>query len=156
MKNRRFRYALVAAAAAFAMLGGHVGLARAARAQGAEAAQAVDFQSFWGPFRTAVMNDDTAAIEPMVNFPLKTKGELDDEPVKAIGKPAFAALLRTSLKQDANVRNFSGSTLDFVRANPVFPKADLDGGGSQRIGSLVFQQQKNGWKLSMIYRSDED
>lgn len=154
MKNRRFRYALVAAATAFAMLSGHPGLAQAA-AQGSVATQAADFQSFWEPFRKAVMNDDMAAIEAMVNFPLETKGELDDEPVKAIGKPAFAALFRTSLKQDANVRNFSGSTLDFVRANSVFPQADLDGSGSQRIGSLVFQRQKNGWKLSMIYRSDE-
>ncbi|WP_424632015.1 hypothetical protein [Bradyrhizobium sp. SYSU BS000235] len=119
-------------------------------------ANVVDFQSFWALFRQAVMNDDTAAIEAMVSFPLKAKGELDDDPIKAIGKPAFGPVLRASLKEAANMRGFSGSTLDFLRANPVFPKVDLDGGGAQRIGGLLFRRQTNGWKLSMIYRSDGD
>jgi hypothetical protein len=156
MWNKRFRYVLIAAAALLATFDGNAVLAQAARPQGSEAANIMDFQSFWGNFRQAVMNDDTAAIEAMVNFPLKTKGELDDDPVRAIGKPAFGPLLRASLKEDANLRGFSGSTLDFLRANPVFPKSDMDGGGAQRIGSLVFQRQTTGWKLSMIYRSDGD
>ncbi|MGY5776323.1 hypothetical protein [Rhizobium sp. LEGMi135b] len=67
------------------------------------------------------MNGDVAAIEALTVFPLKTKGQLHDDPVKAIGKRAVAPLLSSRLKEDANMRGFSGSTLDFLRANPVFP-----------------------------------
>ncbi|WP_168879280.1 hypothetical protein [Rhizobium sp. P28RR-XV] len=123
--------------------------------QGSEAANLTEFQSFWAHFRQAVMNDDIAAIEALTVFPLKTKGQLDDDPVKAIGKRAFAPLLRSRLKEDANMRGFSGNTLDFLRANPVFPRIDVDGSGDQNVGSLVFRRQTNGWKLSMIYRADD-
>lgn len=156
MWNRRFRYFLIVAATVFATFDGSAPFTQAAQAQGADAAGSVDFRPFWQRFRQAVMSDDAKAIESMVNFPLKTKGELDDDPVKSVGKPAFGPLLRASLQEDANMRGFNGSTLDFLRANAVFPKADLDGSGAQRIGSLVFQRGKSGWKLSMIYRSDGD
>jgi hypothetical protein len=150
------RYILIAAATLLAVLGGGASFAQAAPRQGSEAANIVDFQSFWAGFRKAAMNDDMAAVEAMASFPLKTKGELDDDPVKAVGTPAFAPLFHTSLKEAANMRGSNGSTLAFLRANPVFPKIDLDGGGAQRIGGLVFRRQADGWKLSMIYRSDED
>lgn len=156
MGNRRFRHVLIVAATVLATFDGGAALAQAARPQESKAANIMDFQSFWGRFREAVMSDDTAAIEAMVNFPLKTKGELDDDPVKAIGKPAFGRLLQASLKEGTNMRDFNGSTLDFLRANPVFPKINMDGGEAQRVGGLVFQRTTKGWKLSMIYRSGGD
>jgi len=148
-----FRFALIVGATALATISdNNAAHAQAVPQQVSESVKITDFQSFWGLFRKAVMNNDTKTIDAMVVFPLKTKGDLDDDPVKAIGKPAFGPLFQASLNEDANMRDFSGSTLDFLRANPVFPETDMDGSGAQRIGSLLFQRQPDGWKLSMIYR----
>lgn len=153
---RRYRDVLIAVATVLAAVDDNAVLAQVTRSQLSAAANAVDFQRFWERFRQAVMNNDAAAIEAMVAFPFRIKGELDDDPVKTIDKPAFSRFFRASLRERAYMRHFNGSTLDFLRANPVFPKIELDGDGAQRIGNLLFQQRSDGWRLTMIYRSEDD
>jgi hypothetical protein len=117
----------------------------------AAVAAGVEFQPFWAGFRKAVLAHDVAAIEAMTRFPLKAKGELDDDPAKPISKAGFPPVLAAILKGDANVRGFQGTTQDFVQSHPTFPVDKLDGGGHQRVGDLVFQRGAGGWALAMVY-----
>jgi hypothetical protein len=143
--------AVLLGAAALLVVTGH-GTAEAAAANPAAAvASGVDFQPFWAGFRKAVLAHDVAAIEAMTRFPLKAKGELDDDPAKPISKAGFPPMLAAILKSDANVRGFQGTTQDFVQSHPTFPVDKLDGGGHQRVGDLVFQQGPGGWALAMVY-----
>src|SRR5438477_11371686 len=40
-----------------------------------------EFLSFWGQFRTAVIEFDTVEIKKLTRFPLRTSGDLDSDPV---------------------------------------------------------------------------
>lgn len=117
---------------------------------------ATGFQPFWAAFRKAALANDMVAVAGMTSFPLKAKGELDDAPVKTITRAAFPLLFAAILKEDANVRGFQGTTLDFIRANPAFPAGKLDGGGHQQLGDLVFGQGSGGWNLAMVYQPDAE
>jgi hypothetical protein len=52
----------------------------------------ISFQTFWGHFRDAVVNNDRERVAGLTRFPFETQGVSDDDPVQLHGRRAFLAL----------------------------------------------------------------
>ncbi|EDN65731.1 secreted protein [Beggiatoa sp. PS] len=46
----------------------------------------VDAQAFWKTFRTAVLADNRDKVVSITQFPFKTRGDLDDDPIRSYHK----------------------------------------------------------------------
>jgi hypothetical protein len=114
-----------------------------------------DFPTFWQRFRTAALAFDTSQIMSMVDFPLETRGPLDDDPHIFINKENFVHFFKSYLKQYAGV-DLQGSTeLDGIRKTVAPDKNVVNDRQQARVGDLWFDKTPEGWKITFAYTTSE-
>lgn len=77
-----------------------------------------DIKAFWIDFRNAVLSDDPAEIKKYVKFPLKTRGDEDDDPIIEVDEDKFGEVFALYL---AKAGELAGDVyryhLDFIERN---------------------------------------
>lgn len=109
------------------------------------------FPEFWKIFRQAILNSDTNQIITMTKFPFQTRGPLDDDPTIEYNKQKFLHVFQAFLNQ-SNGMDLEGTTeLESIKKTTTPNKTDIVNDYA-RIGDLVFNKTKKGWKLVFIFK----
>jgi hypothetical protein len=112
------------------------------------------FKVFWTEFREAVIKNDTMKLTNLTHFPLKVRGERDEDSVIYLPINNFISyykkfLLNTSFfVSGRHITNF-----DYIRNTEIPEKATLfqETQTWKRIGDLEFEKIKNKWGLALLY-----
>ena len=134
------------------------GQAASARADGGEqaaAAASAGFDSYWTAFRAAVLAHDMKTVAALSAAPVRSKGQLDDDPIRMVPPVRLPAELARALATPAGDQGIGPSTLDRIRTTPHLSARELDGGNHQRFGSLGFTRVRGRWTLTTIYRASD-
>ncbi|MBI2096501.1 MAG: hypothetical protein HYT43_02625 [Candidatus Taylorbacteria bacterium] len=114
--------------------------------------EAENFQSFWRTFRAAVVAGDTNGVMARTAFPFKTRGPLDDDPVKTHPAEEFPAMLAMLLRQDAGVAAAETPMKDLIARTDTVAERNFDRGHKTvRLGAFVFQVVDGKWWFTMAY-----
>lgn len=111
-----------------------------------------DFHAFLDRFKSAVKEGKTEDIVGMTRFPFETRGEMDSDPVIRFSKKEFFKLLPELLNQYAGVDLDGTSEQELLLETTDIDQEEIDR-RSVRIGSLVFEKMKTGWKFTFAYVS---
>jgi hypothetical protein len=114
-----------------------------------------DFILFWGKFRTAVINNDSAQLILLSDFPIQTRGPLDNDPVIEYSRQKFTFVFNAFLNQFSGEwsgkDNDSGKTEFDVIKNWGIPNRKDIMAEQARIGDMIFFKIDGKWKLSFLY-----
>eukprot|EP01034_Spumella_vulgaris_P012118 gene12118-15427_t len=90
------------------------------QAQTAPAAE-TEFAVFWTQFREAAVAGNFAELAKRTQFPLQTRGMMDEQPVVTYAENEFEKLIQLFLKTPTglNANNFDETQLDYIKANPT-------------------------------------
>lgn len=121
-----------------------------------------DFAAFWTDFREAALDGNMDVLKEYTEFPLQTRGMMDNEPVITYSRnefePMFALFLQTPTGLNSN--NFNETQLDYMRVNPTVTFNEnrlpmMQDGKKASVASMQFELTLTGWKLKFIYLTDE-
>ena len=113
------------------------------------------FETFWKPFRAALLASDMDAVAKATRFPFRALN--DFEPVRAVERAELPRLVRRLLAQDTG-RQVGGheSHLEFVKRLPRIPPSFLQG-PTARVGDLQFAFfEPDGWRFEGAWVSEVD
>jgi|GEM_PF-2557359 len=110
--------------------------------------QAASFSDYWKEFRAAVLGRDFDRVFSLTEFPVETRGELDDDPVVEYTRSRFRPVWDLFLQQWAG-DTAGKSELDVIRETQA-PEAKISH-GQVRIADMVFFLSKGKWKLNFLY-----
>lgn len=113
-----------------------------------------DFAGFWEKFRTAVINNDTAQIIALTEFPFLARGPSDSDPTVEYSKKEFVKVFSAYLDQ-YNGQDLEGNTEDYLIKKTELPKREDVQADYARIGDLVFGKSGKDWKLVFAYLNYE-
>ena len=106
-------------------------------------------EEFWGAFRKAVASKDHNALATLCEFPFKTRGPLDRDPVVDRDRAAFLGMIDRLLNQDPGLRPEPETMRDLIGRTAVLrPSSD---GSSARLGAFVFGRIQGRWRFTMAY-----
>jgi hypothetical protein len=116
------------------------------------------FQAYWGEFRTAVLNDDGVKFTALTQFPFKTRGTMDWDPVLRHNRAWFAKNYARLLADDPGVtaelqRDTQRALIE--RTEQLSEKHKL-GSTGWRIGNFEFKKVRGRWLLVMAYWDPEE
>ena len=112
------------------------------------------FEEFWKSFRQAVLNADTTQIIALTKFPFETRGPLDSDPTIKYSKQKFPHVFKDFLNQ-WNGMDLEGTTeLETIKKTTLISKEDI-ADEYTRVGNLVFNKTKDGWRLVFAYLNNE-
>ena len=112
------------------------------------------FEEFWKSFRQAVLNADTTQIIALTKFPFDTRGPLDSDPTIKFSKQKFLHVFQAFLNQ-WNGMDLEGTTeLETIKKITIISKEDI-ADEYTRVGNLVFNKTKDGWRLVFAYLNNE-
>jgi hypothetical protein len=112
------------------------------------APQALD--QFWSAFRAAVAARDPGAIASLSEFPFKTRGPLDGDPVVAYDRPSFLRIVDRLFDQDTGMKPEPEAMRELI-ARTSRLQVSSPGGSSARLGAFVFQSSEGRWRFTMAY-----
>jgi len=112
------------------------------------------FQTFWKSFRESIVDAKPDAVAALTQFPFKTRGTLDDAPVRSVDQAGFAGALEEVLGQDPGLSSKPETMRDLILRTETVDERAMSGSGMARIGSLVFSNTAAGWRLTMAYTDD--
>ncbi|MBO9682939.1 MAG: hypothetical protein J7502_09775 [Flavisolibacter sp.] len=113
-----------------------------------------NFSEFWKIFRNSVLSSDTSQIVAMTEFPFQTRGPFDSDPTVEYNKRQFLTVFRAFLNQ-WNGMDLEGTTeLESIKTTVTPDETDIVNDYA-RIGGLVFNKTKKGWKLVFAYLNNE-
>jgi len=117
-----------------------------------------DYKTFWKEFRKAMLNSDSIKLQQMTTFPLKTHGNLDEDPkVNIQGKDfykVFKGMLEEShLEHDSLVENRIVTCLDEVKrdSSEIKEYPITSDQTTYRFCNMEFILTNLGWKLELVY-----
>ena len=111
-----------------------------------------DFQGFWSGFRAAALAGDQQKVAAMTQFPFKTRGVMDSDPVVSHDRAGFLKLWDKLLEQDPGLKPEPETMRQFIQRKTQIVAADLGRTGSTaRIASFVFQKVNDRWLFTMAY-----
>jgi hypothetical protein len=107
-----------------------------------------DFNIFLGAFKKAVLESDSVALKSMTRFPLKTRGDLDTDPIIEYAEKDFIKIFNDFLQRPTgtNINNLNESQLELLTKTNYLEPAE-----SHRIGDMVFEKVDDKWNLVFIY-----
>lgn len=121
-----------------------------------------DFDSFWTRFREAAVAGNFGEVAKRTQFPLQTRGEMDDQPVVTYSESEFEKLFTLFLQMPTglNANNFNETQLDYIKANPKLSFSDnklpmMSGENIASVTSMEFEKTPSGWKLKRLFLTDE-
>lgn len=112
---------------------------------------------FWLAFRQALIDGDTAKLTSWARFPLKVRGELDDDPIRTIEKSQFTTLIAALMNQRAG-DEVHATMRDQVVATTTLDSRSFGGGDGKDffgVGPMNFRRVGGRWKLTEVYESAE-
>jgi hypothetical protein len=112
------------------------------------------FQTFWKAFRESIVSAKPDATAALTEFPLKTRGTLDDAPVHSVDRAGFAGTLEEVLRQDPGLSSKPDTMRELILRTETVDERAMSGSGMARVGSLVFSNTAAGWRLTMAYTED--
>jgi hypothetical protein len=111
-----------------------------------------DFQGFWNGFRAAVLANDQQKVAALTQFPFKTRGVMDGDPVVSHESAGFLILWDKLLTQDPGLKPEPETMRQFIQRKTRIAATDLGRTGSTaRIASFVFQKVNDRWLFTMAY-----
>jgi hypothetical protein len=129
----------------------------ASRPAGDTAADLKDARIFWLAFRQALIDGDSARLIAWTTFPLTVRGDLDDDPVRTIGRSQFPALVRSILKEFAGDGEHATVREQVVATTSLNSRSfgGSDGKDFFGVGPMNFQRVGGRWRLTVAYESPE-
>lgn len=118
-------------------------------------AKQTDFSSYWRELRTALLAADAESVARLTKFPFTVKGELDDDPVQAIERPAFPAMLRQLLAQDVGLSPDPEPLSHYLKRVDTVPP-DAVAGTTARVASMQFALGPDGWRFVGAYLGESE
>lgn len=110
------------------------------------------FEGFWNGFRAAVLADDPQKVAAMTQFPFKTRGVMDSDPVASHERAGFLKLWDKLLAQDPGLKREPETMRQFIQRKTQIVATDLERTGSAaRIASFVFEKVNDRWLFTMAY-----
>src|SRR4030043_1981660 len=112
------------------------------------------FDIFWTEFRETVIKNDTTKISILIHFPLKIRGERDEDTVIFLYNNDFISYYKKFLLNpsfyvgDRFITNF-----EYIKITETPQKATLfqETETWKRVGDLEFEKIKNKWGLTLLY-----
>ncbi len=107
-----------------------------------------DFNIFLGAFKKAILDKDSVALKSMTRFPLKTRGDLDTDPIIEYVEKDFMNIFNDFLQRPTgtNINDLNESQLELLTKTN-----DSEPGDYHRIGDMVFEKVDDKWNLVFIY-----
>lgn len=127
-----------------------LGLTAAARAETCSA----EAQAFWETFRATAL-DRPAQVLPLTNFPFKTRGSLDSDPVVSVSKRQFPALFEQLLAKDPGLSTTPTTMRAYAKAHPQLSTLMCESDRRFRVGDWVFEQRHGKWSFVFAYTEEE-
>jgi hypothetical protein len=112
---------------------------------------AKEFQAFWTEFRQAVTANDKNKVVAMTRFPFKTRGLIDDDPVKTYSRESFLKIWDQLLQSDPGDSPDASTMQRFLERKTTISVRDSAGIGAFHIGRFVFEKIKEKWLFTMAY-----
>jgi hypothetical protein len=113
-----------------------------------------EFQKFWSEFRTAALVNDKAKIASMAQFPFRTRGTDDSDPIMKHNKKAFFRIWDRLLAQDPGLSPEPDTTRRLLERKTSITSQDVTISGkrsSARVGNLVFTKVQGKWLFTFAY-----
>jgi len=104
--------------------------------------------SFWNAFRKSALSGDKETMVQLTQFPLAIRGEMDDDPVIYLNQSAFNKKIDSILAQNTGLSEKPETILDLIKRTT---KVKDEGGGTIRVGNLLFNSVKGNWLLVRAY-----
>jgi hypothetical protein len=114
-----------------------------------------DFAVYWRELRTALLSGSAEAVAPLAAFPFTVRGEMDDDPVRHVERPAFPAILRQLLAQDVGLSPAPEPLSQYVKRMNTVPPSAVSG-TTARVASMQFALGSDGWRLVGAYLGDSE
>lgn len=127
-------------------------LVQASCAQPAKQRAPDEFATFWTGFRTAVLAGERDRIASMTEFPFRTRGPLDSDPVRTHDRAGFPRLLDRLLAQDPGTARETSTMRRLIQDKTAITERDVNSMGNQaRVGNFVFRKVGEHWVFTLAY-----
>lgn len=113
-----------------------------------------ELQKFWSEFRAAALANDKARIASMVQFPFRTRGNDDSDPIVLHSKASFFRIWDKLLAQDPGLSPGLDTTRRFLERKTTVTSKDITIRGSKssaRVGDFVFTKVQGKWMFTFAY-----
>lgn len=115
-----------------------------------------EFRLFWQQFRRAVLDGDKNGLLALTDFPLTVRGEMDFEPQRSLDSAQFIAKLEQLLRQKIDLDHSDDiaptTVLEILKQQTDIVISDS---GDVIWANLHFQRREAGWRLVMVYYSED-
>ncbi len=118
-------------------------------------ANQIDFNSYWRELRPALLTANAESVARLTKFPFTVRGELDDDPVRAIERPAFPAMLRQLLAQDVGLSPEPESLTQYLKRVDTVPPSAVSG-TTARVAGMQFALGPDGWRFVGAYLGESE
>jgi hypothetical protein len=112
-----------------------------------------DFDSYWRELRPALLAANAESVARLTKFPFTVRGELDDDPVRTIDRPAFPGILRQLLAQDVGLSPEPEPLSRYLKRLDTVPPSAV-AGTSARVASMQFTLGSDGWRFVGAYLAE--
>jgi hypothetical protein len=113
---------------------------------------AEDFQAFWSEFRAAVLANDTGRVASLTQFPFRTRGQLDSDPVTTHDQASFVRNFTKLLDQDPGLAREPDTMRHVIERKTSVTGKDLGlGGASARVANFEFRRVEGRWRFTLAY-----
>jgi len=113
---------------------------------------AEEFRIFWTAFRSAALDGKREQVATMTEFPFRTRGPLDGDPVRTYDRPAFLRLFDRLLEQDPGLSRETSTMQRLIRDKTTIAGRELNEGATQaRVGSFTFRKVNGRWLFTLAY-----
>lgn len=106
-------------------------------------------EEFWAAFRKAVASKDYNTLAALTEFPFKTRGQLDSDPVVNRDRAAFLGMVDRLLDQDPGTKPEPETMRDLIGRTAVV-RASADG-NSAKVGAFEFAKVRGRWRFTSAY-----
>jgi hypothetical protein len=113
------------------------------------------FETFWKPFRKALLASDMDALMKATRFPFRALSDFD--PTRTVERAEFPRLVRRLLAQNTGLElGVHESHLEYAKRHPRIPPSFLQG-PTARVGDLQFAFfESGGWRFEGAWVNDID
>jgi hypothetical protein len=118
-------------------------------------ANQTDFNSYWRELRPALLAANAESVARLTKFPFTVRGELDDDPVRAIERPAFPAILRQLLAQDVGLSPEPEPLSHYLKRVDTVPPSAV-AGATARVAGMQFALGPDGWRFVGAYLGESE
>ncbi len=112
------------------------------------------FKVFWDDFRESVIKNDTTKLTNLIHFPLKIRGERDEDSVICLHVNNYISYYKKFLTASSFfVKGKYITNFEYINSTEMPEKATIfqETETWKRIGDLEFEKINNKWGLTLLY-----